>query len=103
MVDDAFFETGLLTELGHGFELRLGRMAEEDCRAAVMSHAEDLFDLGQETSLVIEKVVAVLQRLGPGKRFGMSLRICRLVPCAGLAAANGERVGRGIVDRKSVV
>ena len=59
MVDDSFFEADLLTEFRHGFKLLLGRMAKKDRRAAVVGHAEDLFDLRQEPPLVVEKVVAV--------------------------------------------
>ena len=42
-------------------------MAKKDRRIAVVSHAEDLFDLRQQSALVVEKVMAVLGRVGPGQ------------------------------------
>ena len=37
--------------------------------------------------------MAVLERVGPGERFCMGIWIGGLVPSAGLAADDGERVG----------
>ncbi len=45
MVDHALFETDLLAELRHGFELGLGRMAEKDRGILFVSHAKDFLDL----------------------------------------------------------
>src|SRR5581483_8864696 len=63
MIDDAALEADLLAVLGHRLEFRFGRMAEKDRRVVVVGHAEDLFDLRQKPSLVIEQIVAVLERV----------------------------------------
>ena len=83
MVDDALFETDLLTKLRHRSVLLFSRMAKKDRRIAVVSHAEDLFDLRQEPSFVVEKIMAVLERVGPRQR------LCVCIGSAVLSQAMG--------------
>ncbi len=97
MIYDASFETDLLAILGHRLELRLGRMAEKDRGIVIVRHAENFFDFGLEFALVVEKIVPVFERVGPRQRIGMGTRVCSLVPSAGLAADDGERIRGRIV------
>src|SRR5262245_63675717 len=97
MVDTAPFEADLLTNLRHRPVLLFSRMAKKDRRIAVVRHAKDLFDLRQQSALVVEKVMAVLERVGPGQRLCVRIRISGLVPGAWLAPDDGERVCRSVV------
>src|SRR5215831_13526634 len=92
MVDHSLFEADLLTKLRHRPVLLFSRMAKKDRRIAIVRHAKDLFDLRQQSALVVEKIMAVLESVGPGQRFRMCLRVSGLVPGAWLAADDGERI-----------
>src|SRR5262245_42673972 len=97
MVDHSPFEADLLTILRHRPVLLLGWMAKKNRRILVMRHAKDLFDLRQQSALVVEKVMAVLERVRPGQRLCVRLRVGGLVPGAWLAPDDGERIGRGVI------
>src|SRR6476660_8349664 len=97
MIDDSLLETDFLTELRHGPELRFRRMSKKDRRVVVTGHPEDLFDFRHQPALVVEKVMAILERIGPGQRLCMRIRVSALVPGTRLAPDDGERIGRGVV------
>src|SRR4051812_32721940 len=93
MIDKGSFEIEFVHQLGKRIDFLVGRMPERQGAVIVRDHPDRLLVLGLQPSLLVERVVAVLQCLFPWQRVRMRLGISRRVPTSNFAAHNEVGVG----------